>query len=263
MRDAPGKSIQDRINALVYFSRRVVKTYVQSALYDSEIAALLKYQPFVAAHDVLDLGVGTGRTTRFLAPLARRYECLDYSPAMVEYMRRAMPHVAVQMGDIRDLGAFAAGSFDFVLAPCNLISAVSLDDRLIVLREIRRVLRTGGVCMFSSHNRNYRLALSGPRLGVSRNPVTQLTYVIKYLQCWRNHYRIRKYRQIGNEHALLDDSGHDYALLHLYVSRSFQVRQLTELGFSVADVFDTAGNALSGSDDDSSSDSLLYVAISC
>ena len=37
-----------------------------------------------------DIGVGAGRTTHHLQPVAKRYEAVDYSPVMVRFMQRLM-----------------------------------------------------------------------------------------------------------------------------------------------------------------------------
>src|SRR4029078_8255465 len=114
----------------------------------AESVAFLRHQPSFAGRDVLDLGVGTGRTTRLLAPLAARYVAVDWSPPMVAYVRAHFPDIEIHRADVRDLGRFAAASFDFVLASCNLIDAVSHPDRRRVLDEVRRVLRPRGRFMF-------------------------------------------------------------------------------------------------------------------
>src|SRR5262245_15665040 len=116
-------SDQDRVNRRVYHAKNIASWYRSDSLDSPETMALLAYQPAWADRDVLDLGVGSGRTTRFLAPLARRYVCVDSSPAMVAYVRTHAPTVAVHLADMRDLSLFADGNFDFVFASCNLIDA--------------------------------------------------------------------------------------------------------------------------------------------
>jgi SAM-dependent methyltransferase len=203
--------------------------------------------------------VGTGRTSRYLAPLAGRYVCVDSSPPMVEHVRRHLPGVDVRLADMRDLGAFASGAFDFVLASCNLIDAVSHEDRLRVLAEVRRVLRPAGVFMFSSHNRRLRTAMLGPRLIRSHNPSTQAAQVWRYALSLINHARVRRLRRIETDYALLNDSGHDYAALHYYIDRDAQRRQLEQAGFQAREIVDTLGRSLQPGDDDSESPSLMYV----
>jgi SAM-dependent methyltransferase len=254
-------SPQDRVNQRIYQASNIARFYRSDQLDHAETMALLAYQPAFAGRDVLDLGVGTGRTSRFLAPLAGRYACLDSSAPMIQFLRERFPGLHASLADMRDLSGFATSSYDFVLASCNLIDAVSHDDRLRVLAEVRRVLRPEGTFMFSSHNRRLRTAQSGPRMVWDRNPVTQALQVLRFFRSWVNHARVGRLRRFEQDYALLNDPGHDYAALHYYVDRQTQRRQLDAAGFQLLDVFDSAGRRLAPGDDDQESPSLLYVAV--
>src|SRR5689334_22314291 len=109
--------VQDRLNRRVYHSPGVERSYSHAQLLTrAEAMALLKYQAAFAGRDVLDIGVGTGRTTAYIAPLARRYQGIDYSPVMIEYFRSALPQFAAELVDMRDLSGFEPDSFDLVFA---------------------------------------------------------------------------------------------------------------------------------------------------
>src|SRR6185295_15848963 len=131
----PASNRQDEINRAVYYSPRVYRSYLADCLTAAESICLSKYQSYIQHKDVLDIGVGAGRTSRYLAPLARRYEAVDYSPVMVSYMKEAMPEVSVHQADFRDLGIFEDRSFDFVFATDNVIDALAHEDRLRALKE--------------------------------------------------------------------------------------------------------------------------------
>jgi SAM-dependent methyltransferase len=253
-------SAQDRVNQRIYQAPNIARFYQSDELDRAETMALLCYQPAFAGRDVLDLGVGAGRTSRFLAPLAARYACLDSSGPMIQYLRAQFPKLEASLADMRDLSAFAPSSFDFVLASCNLIDAVSHEDRLRVLAEVRRVLRPDGTFMFSSHNRRLRTAHSGPRMVWDRNLVTQALQAVRFIRSWINHARVGRLRRIEPDYALLNDPGHDYAALHYYIDRQTQRRQLHGTGFQLLDVFGGDGRRLAPEDDDQDSPSLLYVA---
>jgi SAM-dependent methyltransferase len=244
----------------IYVDKKVVRSYARLELTFAEVAALIRYQPHVLDRDVLDIGVGTGRTAKWLAPLARKYQGIDYSPAMVARCKSRYPKLSVALADMRDLSSFDDASFDFVLGSANVISVVSHTDRLVVLREIWRVLRATGVFMFSSHNRNYRLAGAEPRLsyvGGLRGPVRSVN---NYLESIRNYRRLRRQWTENSEYMICSDLGHNFGLLHYYLTRTKQETQLDATGFSVIDVFDSAGNRLAVGEDDSNSPHLLYVA---
>jgi SAM-dependent methyltransferase len=250
---------QDRISRSVYHAPDIARHYQSRSLSAAETAALLKYQSAFSGRDVLDIGVGTGRTSWYLAPLARRYLGVDYSPTMVSSFRAALPGIDVREADVRDLSELESGSFDFVLASCNVLDALSHLDRLSALREVRRLLRVGGLFVFSSHNRGVPAAFGPPRLAWSRNPVNQLMHLFVYLKRLVNHARLRRLRRSEAEYALLNDAAHDYSLLHYYIDRDSQRRQLEHTGLRLIDVFTASGRAADADEVDAQSSSLLYV----
>jgi len=251
---------QDEVNSRVYHSHGISGAYRGKLLEPAEAMALLTYCTGFTGRNVLDVGVGTGRTASYLSPLARRYVCIDYSAEMVEYIRATLPGTEVHLADMRDLTAWDAAAFDFILATNNVLDAVSHDGRLKTLGEAHRVLSTDGLLLFSSHNRRYRMAQSGPSLEYSRNPASQAIHLVKYAQRLVNYLRIRGQRRFEEEYAILNDIGHDYRLLHYYIDRDVQLRQLAAAGFRLLDVFDSEGRRLRSGDDDTSSPSLMYVA---
>lgn len=254
------QSRQTDVNRTVYESPRVYRRYLGQGLTPSETACLLKYQSEISGRDVLDIGVGAGRTTYYLAPLASRYEAVDYSSVMVRYMKEAMPHVSVQQADFRDLSVFGDHSFHFVFAPNNVIDALSHEGRLQALRESARVLRPHGLLSFSSHNLNYKKAYSRPHLNWSSNPMRLAYRCFEYALSWTNYLRLSSLRRTTPEYALLNDRGHYYACLHYYAARSIVTSQLARVGLKVIAVFDTLGRVLPDCSDDSDNPSLLYVA---
>jgi SAM-dependent methyltransferase len=251
---------QDEVNRAVYFSPGVYRSYLSKLLTPPETACLLKHQAHIFGRDVLDIGVGAGRTARYLAPLAARYEAVDYSPVMVAYMKSAMPEVSVRQLDFRDLGVFGDQSFDFVFATDNVIDALAHDDRLRALREACRVLRPGGILAFSSHNIHHGKAFSGPRLHGSSNPVRFAANCVNYVRGWRNHVRVASLRRTTSTYALLNDPGHHFACLHYYVARSEVRSQLQSAGMRLIEAFDANGQIAPEGQDDSENSSLTYVA---
>jgi SAM-dependent methyltransferase len=102
---------------------------------------------------ILDLGVGGGRTTPYLSGRASRYVGVDYVPAMVEACRTKFPGLEFALADAANLTAFADASFDAVVFAFNGIDFVLPEaSRRRCLEHIHRVLKPGGVLIFSSHN---------------------------------------------------------------------------------------------------------------
>lgn len=101
---------------------------------------------------VLDLGCAAGRNTDWLASAGFAVWALDASSAMVAHTReRVATHlgreeavVRVRRGDMADLGAFADGWFDAVIAIGVLSGAGSWSAWRRTVAEIARVLASGG-----------------------------------------------------------------------------------------------------------------------
>ena len=251
---------QDQVNRAVYYSPHVYLYYLSKSLMPVERAFFSKYEQQWMGRDILDVGVGPGRTSRYLAPKARQYEAIDYSPVMVNQFRKLLPHISIHQADFRRLRMFANASFDLVFATANVIDALPHDDRLSALRESSRVLRPGGLFAFSTHNIRYKDAFTGPHFRKSGNPVRFAVNSLSYLLGSWNHRRVAPLRSRTDEYALLNDTGHFYSCLHYYVGRDVVARQLAACRMKLIEVLDGSGNTLSETDDDSSEPWLFYVA---
>src|SRR5215207_6485792 len=105
--------------------------------------------------DMLDLGVGAGRTAWFFAPRVKTYLGLDYARTMIDRCNQDLPAYKFVVGDACRLDFAADNSYDFVLFSYNGIDHLELPERERALSEMKRVLRPGGLMAFSSHNANY------------------------------------------------------------------------------------------------------------
>jgi ubiquinone/menaquinone biosynthesis C-methylase UbiE len=102
---------------------------------------------------ILDIGVGGGRTTPYLSLIASHYIGIDYAAEMINRCRTKFPQVQFRVANAADLSAFTSSSLDVVVMAFNAIDYVIPNkSRYIALREISRVLRPGGILIFSSHN---------------------------------------------------------------------------------------------------------------
>ncbi len=253
-------SAQDQINGRLYRRDDLVGQYAIQNLYPPESTAIARYRDDIVGRRVLDLGCGAGRLATYLRPLAAEYVGLDISSHMVDYCRASYPGLEFHQGDMRDLTQFADGSFDAIFAVFNLFDAVSHADRLKTLAEVRRVLVPGGLLIFSAHNRNCASAGDGPQLQFSRNPIMQLRYLVRYLRCQSNYRRIRSHQTATADYALVNDAGHNYAVLHYYITREVQAMQLAATGLRLLECLDEVGRTLGPDDNDDMCCSLHYVA---
>lgn len=197
---------------------------------------------------MLDIGIGSGRTTYTFAPLVREYVGLDYVPRMVELARESIgedERTTLKVGDARQLTDVVDEAFDLVLFSYNGIDYVGHEDRLRVLAEIRRVVADDGWFCFSTHS-VAALPLEPPPLGMSaRRPVLSL---------YRAGRRLRQRRLVRRSNAALDldeirargravvrDAAHGFSLSTMYVTAEHQLRELADAGFGDVEVYDLSG----------------------
>jgi ubiquinone/menaquinone biosynthesis C-methylase UbiE len=232
-------------NLKTYERPSIVESYVKAAgLFESEKAVIDLLAARLSHMDMLDIGVGGGRTTDSYAPAVKSYVGVDYANAMVDAC------IAKYQGrwpffccDARDLSMFADDSFDLVLFSFNGIDTVSPVDRLKVLSEIWRVCRPGGVFSFSSHNleladRFFRWKSTG---GLARLPRDLARHIIMHLVNLR--YVLLK----PTRYVLLNDGVYRFSLRTYYGAPSYQIEQLQRSGFTNVRVFaESTGEELKG-----------------
>jgi SAM-dependent methyltransferase len=227
-------------NAEIWAEDDFVDFYASRQLRPVE-AMLLSLHRDALGGRVLELGCGAGRLTGHLIELAEAVHGLDLSAAMVGYCRRNYPRATFSEGDLRDLSRFPLGSFDAVLAPYNVLDVLGDDERRDVLEEIRRVAVVGGVLIFSSHNRGYTPRIgAGVRvlLGSPRRPGASIRNLPRRV---RNRRALRPLERSEPGYSLRNDEAHDFSLLHYYIARDAQERQLAEHGFELIECRDLDG----------------------
>lgn len=192
---------------------------------------------------MLDLGIGSGRTTYTFGPLAGRYEGIDYAPEAIEHAEKFASdggNMRLQVGDARALDQLFEGPFDLILFSFNGIDAVAHDERLEVLRQVRGLLAEDGLFAFSSHS-VHALPLDKPAWTVDpRNPLRSAYGCARVAQERRRVQRLNAGVDTGDLRAkgwgLVADGAHGFELRWYYVTAPEQVRQLHEAGFADVEV---------------------------
>ncbi|GLR88686.1 class I SAM-dependent methyltransferase [Bradyrhizobium iriomotense] len=120
-----------------------------NALY--ERPATLTLLPDVADKDVLDAGCGPGWYAEWLANNGARVVAVDCSLSMVRLAdERLCGRARVVQGDVCNLRHLLPGdAFDLILSSLVLHYIADLSD---TFREWSRLLRPGGVLVFSTHH---------------------------------------------------------------------------------------------------------------
>src|SRR6202035_763103 len=147
----------DDVNQKAFESELSVGVYSEpKPLFYVEVKILEGLISSLRGKRLLDIGIGGGRTTPFLLEISTDYTGIDYSAPLVDRAKEKFKLDSIFQCDVRDMRRFADETFDFVLFSFNGLDYVSHQGRLKALAEIHRVLKSGGIFMFSSHNRSYR-----------------------------------------------------------------------------------------------------------
>lgn len=159
------------------------------------------FDAVITAHDrVLDLGVGVGRTSRYLADRSFEYLGVDIAPNMIAEARTLHHDLRFEVGDATDLAHIDDARFDVVVFSFNGLDYITeRSQRLRALRSVHRVLRNDGAFIFSSHDPRAVLARPNPVLGVKARPVAAFQTIRRVFRrgavssCVRGHGVVTDY----------------------------------------------------------------------
>lgn len=250
-------------NKNVYLDDRIVTIYAnKTKLYEPEVTLFAAIKDEVAGQPIFDIGIGTGRTTPFLRELSQDYLGCDYSEKMTRYCERLYPGVRFDTVDARDMKGYRDGQFAFVIFSFNGIDSVPPDDRLAILKECHRVLRPGGLFAFSSHNieKPVHGAFHLSNIEFTLHPIRLARELQKYFTGWFHHLRNRKREIFTDEYTVRNDNAHNYTLMHYYISKANQVRQLQRFGFEDVRIIDRKGAWTDAATPDATSSWIYYLA---
>ena len=246
-------------NVSVWRDGNFVSQYVSSELQPAESLLLERYRADLSGH-VLELGCGAGRLTGHLIGVGGSVHGIDVSSSMVAYCREHHPSGAFDVADLRDLSAEPAQSLDVVVATNNVLDILEDAERRRVLREIRRILKPGGLLWMSSHNRDFLPNLRSPTDISGRNVVRSAGKLA--LMPWRmyNRRRLLGLQRFEHDYAIVNDEAHHFRLLHYYISPASQERQLSEEGLDLIACLCSDGREVSARDSVADCVEMHYLA---
>ncbi len=254
----------DTLNQRFYLSRSVADWYATKAFILPEEQTFLDLYGMQAVDGkcLLDIGIGAGRTTRFLLSRVARYVGVDYSPDMIAVAAGRYPQATLHVRDARDLSAYADGEFDIVVFSFNGMDCLSHEGRMAALAEIHRVLKPGGWFAFSAHNRGRPPvnALSLDNLSFSKHPLRMLVNVSRYFRGIMNRLRSSSLALQTEEHAMRHDSGNVFNVPMYYIGKPQQVAQLARLGFATVSIINAKGVPTTAEEADALSPWIFYAA---
>jgi SAM-dependent methyltransferase len=149
----PGKPERRAGSEAQVFNTSAVAEYYAGLNYLTPCEQLLFDAYLKPGMAILDLGVGGGRTTAHLSSLASRYIGVDCAGEMIAACRKKFPQLEFQVASADDLSRFPSSTLDAAVMAFNGIDCLFPDEsRWRALKEISRVLKPGGILIFSSHN---------------------------------------------------------------------------------------------------------------
>ena len=158
---------------------------------------------------ILDLGCGTGRTTGILHAAGHEVTGLDISFSMIRTAMERCPETAFLVGDACSLSV-KEKQFDVVLFSNKGIDCIyPYEKRLEALQGINRILKPGGLFIFSSHNHCFPRSFDG---------------VIPFLRSL-----LKRQRQ-----SYIVDTFHSWGATKLFLTTpAFQIEELKPMGFEL------------------------------
>jgi SAM-dependent methyltransferase len=198
----------EKINKNTYSTPEAVKIYSKDYLWPYE--KFLFEQYLKPEFRVLDLGCGTGRSTKYLATKCSRVIGVDVSMPFIEQGKTLYPELDLRVMNAAEL-SFPDDNFDFVFFSNQGIDYSN--RRQEIISEAYRVLKPEGIFAYSGHN-----SLAWPRSWQATKRF------IEQLPHWRLGYHVRV------EHHPNGD---------LYVSHNniwAEEKLLNEVGFQLVEV---------------------------
>ena len=247
--DAPP---DDRLadNIAIYALKGIAPYYAREPLYPPEIQILIRYADAFKGKIVLDIGVGTGRTSTYLAPHCKTYVGIDLSAAMLAEFTSPLPNTTLVQCDMRVYRRRNTHRYDFVLGSNSAFDALTHADRIAMFADVHAMTVPGAIFAFSTHNLNWTGAGAGPSLRFARDPVRCFRNLQEYRVGLHNHLRMKPLQSRHGSHAILNDVSHRWLALLYYITPEAQTAQLRDAGFEVLEIYDRAGRQVGEGDRD-------------
>lgn len=244
----------DRINRSAYGQRGALRMFGSATgwLDEGERVAVELVAGTARGAPILDIGIGGGRTTPLMLAISDDYCGIDYAPAMVALAQRRFPGTRFLLMDARQLD-FADAGFRLATFSYIGIDSVDLAGQHAILREVYRVLASGGYFVFSALNVD-AAAQQGhwPDWtvfhGAATDPLRLARGLARFAIGGINRLRRSLVTFGDNEAAIGPLSACNFSLLSVFASLAGQVRWLRAAGFAVEAIVTPQGQVLAAGD---------------
>jgi len=193
---------------------------------------------------LLEIGVGAGLTIPLTTRISSDYTGIDVSARLLERARVRFPQLDLRLLDARDMSALASDHYALAVFCWNGIDCVNYEDRRRVLEEMYRVIRPGGLILFSSHNRDgpgFRESIWRLRPRFTPNPLRfgwRTVRMLWFFPLAAYHYlrHLRDGRDYDG-YSVRAAAAHFFRVVIVYTTLPEQRRQLASVGFEIDAVF--------------------------
>ncbi|MCC6890200.1 MAG: class I SAM-dependent methyltransferase [Hyphomicrobiales bacterium] len=147
--DVYHRTYREAVNRSVAFSGLSVEFFARAKI-DYLIALIETLRPPAAAAALIDVGCGVGLQHALLSGRIKSIAGIDVSAACIATAAKSNPSATYVAYDGVSI-PFADACFDVATALC-VLHHVPVAQRVGLMREVRRVLRPGGIAVVFEHN---------------------------------------------------------------------------------------------------------------
>lgn len=226
------------LNQETYNKKEVIAQYDEfDFLFKAEEKIFIKLHSPLRKSNVLDIGIGAGRTTRHLAKLCNKYVGIDYSQNFIDHCKKkfhGLRNTFFEFADARSMPHFDDNIFDFILFSFNGIDCIDIEGRKRVFEECKRLLKNGGMFCFSFHN--FYTIPKLYSLYVSKNPLKWKASLHRYKMVNKLNPEINTFK--NEDYIILRDGENDFKSDVMYTKPEYQLEMLKNYGFEPVCFYD-------------------------
>ena len=189
---------------------------------------LKKYSDKFKNAILLDIGIGTGRTTYHFAPIVDTYIGTDISQGMINGAKTNFKNQNLEflVSDARSMPEFSDNTFDVVFFSFNGLDYIEIDERILFFNEVKRICKPNALLVFSTHNiLNIPLLM---KFKFSFHPIYLLGNLIQYFKL-KSH---NKHLDLINKKVIkINDGAHNFGLNTTYINPIYQKQLLESYNF--------------------------------
>ncbi len=219
-------------NKEAYNSEKVAKNYSEKLfLFKGENHLIEKFKNNSNNGKMLDVGIGTGRTTYFFAKYFNEYVGIDYAAQMIKIAKEKFKNknnCSFYELDATNMSIFNDNEFDFVFFSFNGLDCVSLEKRIKILKEIKRVAKKGAIFSYSTHN-----IFNIPKLfkfRMPRNPLNLMAEIKRYKKI--NTINENPESLIKKDFDIITDGDINFTVQYYYCNINYEINTIKKLAFN-------------------------------